>query len=273
MNHEYIFKATYGLLSLLSKTKLNQELINLPHKAVIIGLPKNHEIKQNLMDEDDNYQVVNPQNWQTITIGEAQAQLNLPKHGTKWYEATLSTAPIEMITKIGSIPDEIDPYYYSDPVMFPNAVAAKDRTIITLAPEETKHKTEKIKALIHLVTNLIIYITSASAVFTTFENTIKYKKLTKQIKKAKSPKKKKKLESRLEEEKTRHINIIGEDIILDRKCLKTRTNPSTKGSKVSVRHWVIGHWRELQSGKRIWIKPYLRGPQDGPMKLSSHIIK
>lgn len=127
-----------------------------------------------------------------------------------------------------------------------------------------------------IVLGAVIYATSGKSTVRTYDDP-KLQSLWNSVQSlAPNTPKRKKLEKQLKEEqdikKQRPLTLLGHDITIDR-TMQTVVYDSIKtGKKLSVRVLVTGYWRETRkgSGQRIYVEPYMRGPESAPMSNVIH---
>jgi hypothetical protein len=104
-------------------------------------------------------------------------------------------------------------------------------------------------------------------------------KLWQKLKKA-TGKKASKLQKQLNGCKQDRAILLGKSIKVERgkASYEGDRGPGT-GNKLSVHHLVAGHWKKQPCGERrkerklIWVSPYWRGPEDGPLREAVHVLK
>jgi len=99
------------------------------------------------------------------------------------------------------------------------------------------------------------------------------KKLWQRLQKAKG-KKRSKIAQRLKGMDQSKAIYLGGSVKLDRSAGSSK-GPGGEGKPLTVRQKISGHWKAQAFGKNrtmrklIWVEPYWRGPEDGPIKLAT----
>lgn len=100
------------------------------------------------------------------------------------------------------------------------------------------------------------------------------RKLWQRVQKA-SGKKRSKLAQRLKEMNQSKVIYLGGSIKLDRSTGGS-DGIGRDGKPLSIRQKISGHWKNQACGEKrskrklIWVEPYWRGPEDGPIKLATY---
>lgn len=136
---------------------------------------------------------------------------------------------------------------------------------------------EVTKDIVSFVVNAILYLNSDKKVINLIEPT--HLQL---LENKKSPKKIKKLEKKYKNYSKLPYYQVGKDIVIDNKLGKKSTGNSKKNIDDSVHstQWIVrGHWRNQAYGegrkerKYIWIKPYVKGNEEGTLTHPKYRVK
>lgn len=91
--------------------------------------------------------------------------------------------------------------------------------------------------------------------------------------------KRSKLQKKLNQIDPQKRIILGSKVVVDRNVMREGAPGNGEGTPVSVRTRVSGHWRNQAHGpgrtqrKLIWIEPFWRGPEDGPIVTPTHEMR
>lgn len=266
IRHRKIFRPTANLCSMLLGTEIfeAQELIHSPSQAIYVELPQGHTVHRcfkALQDCEKNY------------IGGFLLTERCTENDSYWALLPIPGLRPSLRETIESVPLNASIMHLS---------WGKDyrfADVLQSCEEDYKDYLQELALFAKFFFNLLLYITSASAVAETFKDTPACTKLLKRAISCPSIKDRTKILRKIEEETSRYGIVLGKDIILDRMAplqIEAENTPSDR--KVRVRHWVIGHWRQQAYGpqrkdrKLVWIRPFLRGPTDAPFKVSRHDV-
>lgn len=127
------------------------------------------------------------------------------------------------------------------------------------------------------VTNVLLYATWPDALLEQAWADPKAEKLWKAAAASTSKGQIKKLRAKIKQHHpTGSVTLLGRNILVDRTTPTYRATAGGEGRELDVRIRVTGHMKRQAYGPRyserkiIWIRPYWRGPEDGPVKFSGH---
>jgi hypothetical protein len=138
---------------------------------------------------------------------------------------------------------------------------------------------ETILRLMHFLTNAILYMTWPDAEVDHVFMNPHARKLWEKIQNTPKCKRRDRLQGLLDSMDTSKTHLLGRSVIYVSRQQAMENDQAAgrnKGAKLMAYQKIPGHWKNQPWGpkhslrKRIWIQPYVRGPEDGVMSTPIH---